>query len=161
MTTVYLSGPMTGLSLEEMRKWRRSAAALLSQYDNFKVLDPTDNGFDETLTDRQIVARNKYMIIQSDIILANLSSFSVGTIGEIIWAATVRPTIPIVVFGNYGVGSRYHPWIKEHITAKFVMMRTAVEFIVDQYGFRRGGVCIQGGNGCDEVGEQTILKFEE
>jgi len=135
MTTIYLAGAMTGLTLEEMQGWRREAARVLGGA-GFKVMDPTYNGLDMTLTPEEIVTINKFMISKSDIILAefNQEKPSIGTIGEVVWARQAFPLMPIFVWGKNQKLISY-PWIFVHLTARFLELKNALESIVENYSF--------------------------
>ena len=135
MTTIYLAGGMTGLTLEQMQGWRREAERVLGGH-GFKIMNPADNGFDVTLTRGEIVTRNKFMISRSDIVLAgfNRDTPSIGTIGEVVWARARFPEMPIFSWGQ-NVYLVQKPWVFVQMTGYFVELEHALEHIVENYSF--------------------------
>lgn len=109
---IYLSGPITGASCEEIADWRMQAAAMLPA--GVDVYDPASSPYDAELASdapetpsaelarlmhgRLVVDRNKHIIQSSDVVLANFlrsDRASIGSIGELFWANAFR--IPIVI----------------------------------------------------------------
>ena len=133
--TVYLAGKMTGLTKEEMTRWRRKARELFlkySTYSVFKVLDPTVVMLHDEPSDKEITASNKYQIRNSDIVLAEIDfdEISIGTIGEIVYAHTIGK--PVIVWGK-NERIKWHPWIQGHIIADFAELENAVRYIVSNF----------------------------
>ena len=130
MTTVYLAGKMTGLSLEEMSTWRLHAKALLG--DDFQILDPSEIEQAEKMTRRAIVDHNKFQIRHSDIVLAELNheSVSIGTLGEIVFA---RENGKLVITWGKAEKITGHPWVEEHATLHFPDLSSAARYIKDNY----------------------------
>lgn len=134
--TVYLAGKMTGLSLDEMSRWRIKAAGELNGA-GFNVLDPVkvfevEIKEDTHLLAREIVDSNKFQIKNSDIILVELNheNISIGTIGEIVYARGLGK--PVIVWGK-ATNIISHPWIREHITAIYYDLETAIDYIIEKY----------------------------
>lgn len=109
---IYLSGPITGASCEEIADWRLQAASMLPA--NVDVYDPASCPYDAEIAcdapetpsatlvrlmhGRLVVDRNKHIIQSSDVVLANFlhsDRASIGSIGELFWANAFR--IPIVI----------------------------------------------------------------
>lgn len=109
---VYLSGPISGASNEEIVDWRKRAVALLPA--GVDIYDPAASPYDVGLASdateapsaalarlmhgRLVVDRNKHIIQSSDVVLANFlhsERASIGSIGELFWANVFR--IPIVI----------------------------------------------------------------
>jgi nucleoside 2-deoxyribosyltransferase len=110
---VYLVGPITGQSTEQIANWR---SALHKMCPQFEFIDPSstnadrDNAYElqETSSEalrrlhhgRFIVDRNRALIRRSDVVLANFSTTpdraSIGSIGELFWANSFGKPIIIV-----------------------------------------------------------------
>ena len=142
-TRVYLAGMMSGLTIDEMKVWRRIATKKLSGY-GFSVTDPVERLDNEQVNDLQshaetgsklvssgneIVDLNLYHISHCDIVLAELNQdgVSIGTIGGIIVASRELKK-PVIAWG----GNEYlinHPWVKKHITAHKLLLNDAIDYI--------------------------------
>lgn len=133
MATVYLAGKMTGLTKEQMSRWRNSAAILLTK-NGFLVLNPVNVPLSKELTGREIVDNNKFQIRSSDVILVELDheDVSIGTIGEIIFARELGK--PVIAWGK-AKGIIEHPWVREHLTMHFPELEEAVMYIIQNYCF--------------------------
>ncbi len=110
---VYLVGPITGQSIEQIANWRSELHKLCP---HFEFIDPAstnadrDNAYErqETASEalrrlnhgRFIVDRNRAIIRQSDIVFANFTTTperaSIGSIGELFWANSFGKPIIIV-----------------------------------------------------------------
>lgn len=122
--TVYLGGPITGLTYKEATEWRQLVYDSVSA--NFEIRDPMrkkqclaisttpinaiDNSRIETSTDF-IMMRDYEDVKKADILFVNLlnaGKASIGTIAEIAWAYQVRkPVIVVMEQGN----PHWHPFI--------------------------------------------------
>lgn len=99
--TIFLSGPMRGVSREASLGWRLKAEEYLSE--NFKVLHAFRMREEkETFTDsRAAVARDLNDIKNADILLVCdtfVDASMIGTSMEVFYAYEQK--IPIIVFGN-------------------------------------------------------------
>ena len=111
--TIYLCGPITGLSLDQSTNWRRDAILALSPHVN--VIDPTRDFPDpirrsvgsahRALSTKRLVhgkrtlVRDRFDIQRSDIVLAcflNAKHVSIGSVGEIFWADILRKPVIII-----------------------------------------------------------------
>lgn len=109
---IYLSGPISGASRNDIAGWRQRIVGMLPQH--VEVYDPAASSYDAALAyvvpespsaalarlmhGRLVVDRNKHIIQSSDIVLANFlqsEHASIGSIGELFWANAFR--IPIVI----------------------------------------------------------------
>jgi nucleoside 2-deoxyribosyltransferase len=127
---VYLAGKMTGLTIEQMTKWRNIAKKCL-QANQIQVLDPCQTGnFQEA---KEIVASNKFMIDHSELVLAEMDydEPSIGTICEIVYANTKG--IPVMGWGG-ATEIIDHPWINTMITSGFFELENALKYIIENYG---------------------------
>jgi len=108
--TVYLAGPITGLSYEGATDWRDNVITALAP--NIKGLSPMrgkqyllseaqikDSYTEHVLsTAKAIVTRDRFDAMRCDVLLVNFlgaKKVSIGTVMEIAWADAKR--IPIVV----------------------------------------------------------------
>ncbi len=118
--SIYLAGPITGLSYEECTKWREEVAQALAPYD-VRCMSPMrgkrylDKG-DQTIgdiprrdvhkvgrgmsTQDAIVARDRRDVIEADLLFVNLlgaKEVSSGTVIELGWADMCRtPTLVLM-----------------------------------------------------------------
>lgn len=109
---VYLSGPITGSTDQEILGWRERAGRLLSTHA--EIVDPASLPYDSSLAyaqhegprdalarqmhGRLIVDRNKRLVGSVDVVLAcflDTPRASIGSVAELFWADNFR--IPIVV----------------------------------------------------------------
>lgn len=109
---IYLSGPISGISRDDIAGWRQRIAGMLPSH--LDVYDPAASPYDAALAyegaespstalgrlmhGRLVVDRNKHIILSSDVVLANFlhsDHASIGSIGELFWANAFR--IPIVI----------------------------------------------------------------
>lgn len=107
MKSVYLAGPLTGVSYEHAVQWRRDVqtrlegqarcwSPLAGQYFPGDV--PNVDDTDPLGTARGVTARDRYYVQQSHIVLANMlgaQRVSLGTAIEMAWADAYR--IPVVL----------------------------------------------------------------
>lgn len=144
---VYLCGPITGLSLEEATGWRRAAADALDPVA--VVIDPTREAPDtmrrsETAATRTItverllhgkrtVARDRYDIQRSDLVLAcflGANSVSIGAVGEIFWAdAMTKPVVLVreeANVHNHDMLNEIAGWIFEDLESAIDSVRRLI-----------------------------------
>lgn len=111
---VYLTGPITGHSDKEIENWRTTVARQLESLA--EVVDPAAYSYDNSLTFRTgetpegavtrlhhgqfVIERNKKLICDSDVVLANFlgasERASIGSIGELFWANAFDKPIIII-----------------------------------------------------------------
>lgn len=135
---IYLSGKMSGCSLEEQLKWRNQIinAIKYGDYDYDKTVNffnpplyysPSMN---EHLTESEVFNFDLYNLRKSDIVVANLDNVdSVGTIMEIAIAKELK--IPVIAFCKDL--KTLHPWLIECCTRICYDIRETVEHIVKFY----------------------------
>src|SRR3990167_475790 len=100
---IYLAGPITGKSFDEVMTRYREQMSLLVDF-GYEVLSPmTAKGglkgvsafvptgnFGPVANDHAIFARDRWMVTQADVVLADLSNataVSIGTMMELAWAS--------------------------------------------------------------------------
>lgn len=125
--TVFLCGPIRGLSREESLGWREKADKILSK--NFITIHALRNREErETLPDpRLAIARDKNDIIKSDIILVNDSfqnASMIGTAMEVLFSYEMDK--PIIVFGDAHVKDY---WLNYHLHARVGTLEEACAII--------------------------------
>jgi len=125
-TSVYLSGPITGESYDDVTDWREETAAVLASYE-ITALSPLRHkgylagetyiapSYDEHTMSKQkaITIRDRWDVMRSDIVLVNLldtNRISIGTVMELAWADAFRKPI-VLVMENGGMHS--HPLLEE------------------------------------------------
>ncbi len=110
---VYLCGPITGQSLSEATGWRQVVAAALA--GQVQIIDPTREALDlarrcgaaatrvltveRLLHGKRTVARDRFDVRRSDVVLAcflGAKQASIGSIGEIFWADVMGKPVIIV-----------------------------------------------------------------
>lgn len=79
-----------------------------------------------------IVEGDLNMIRKADGLVAFITSTSVGTSMEIIWAARVLRMPVYIITQNY----YYHPWIQKHATKRFKTLKEFKVFLTDE-GYKR------------------------
>jgi nucleoside 2-deoxyribosyltransferase len=111
--TVYLSGPITGLSQPAADRWRQHVSERLA--DGLTAVNPMRDAVDETVASemrlgetarlehllhgKEILDRNRADIARCDLLLANFlgaDRVSIGAIGEVFWADAFRKPVIIV-----------------------------------------------------------------
>jgi hypothetical protein len=111
--TVYLCGPITGLSARQATGWRRHVAELLA--GEAEIIDPMRDFPDVTrrsampatlaakaerlLHGKRTVARDRFDIRRADLVFAcflGAKSASIGAVGEIFWADAIGKPVVIV-----------------------------------------------------------------
>ena len=127
MNQIYLAGPISGLTLEQVTTWRTAAKNLLS---DFEVLDPardietlvsTDGTFSPNFDESHALADRDFDEVRScDAVLANLleaEHVSIGTCFELAWAYALK--IPTFVVLPKDGGPHNHTFIRHFSVAVF------------------------------------------
>lgn len=137
--TVYLAGPISGLTYEEASGWRNEITAELAKFDikclaplraavhlrtrqglltDCEILPDCEGAVKSMSTPRGVVARDKFDATRCDVLLVNLlgaKKISIGTCIEIGWANALN--IPIIVVMEPG-NIHNHAFIRE--SASFI-----------------------------------------
>jgi hypothetical protein len=111
--TVYLCGPITGISTPKAIAWRRKVIDALENHA--RIIDPTRDSPNPTrqsdeaearplttarlLHGKRTVARDRFDLQRSDLVLAcflGAKAVSIGAVGEIFWADAFRKPVIIV-----------------------------------------------------------------
>jgi len=128
MKTVFLSGPIRGLSREDSMNWRNMAHELLS--NDFNVVHALrGREVEETLPDpRLAIIRDKVDIDNADIILVNdtlPNASMIGTAMEVIYAHQKNKVI--IIFGN---GHEKDYWLNYHSYARVESLENACALVL-------------------------------
>lgn len=113
MSSVYLCGPITGLTPSEATGWRRTVAEALA--GKAEVIDPMRGAVDRTrrcsseetremslqrrLHGKRTVARDRRDVQRSSVVLAcflGAKTASIGAVGEIFWADAMGKPVVVV-----------------------------------------------------------------
>ena len=115
--TVYLAGPISGLSYRRAQNWRDQAAAALKPHginalsplrckeflSELPEIGPTGENYahmSPLATPRGVMTRDRYDATRCDVLLVNLlgaDRVSIGTVMEIAWADAKRTPIVLVM----------------------------------------------------------------
>ncbi len=145
---VYLAGPIRGLSFDEAIEWRNKAIDRLAQVD-IECLSPMRNkeliSEVEKITDsyddikgyssKEIFLRDKFDIMNSDILLFNFLNRKVSIIGslfELAWGYLMNKYC-VVVVDKDSIYAK-HPFVKESSSIIFNDLEEATEYICKCYG---------------------------
>jgi len=146
--TIYLAGPITGKTSEEVFNHFDDLSSILKDM-NFKVIHPmigkdslrNEKAFkgqgyasDPVTTDRAIFSRDMWAVEQADILFVDLSeaiSKSIGSIMEIAWGSLLRKQIILVMPSD---NIHNHAFINQAATIVFQTQKEALEYI-EQYKF--------------------------
>ena len=135
---IYLSGGMSGLSLEEQTKWRNKFrdAVRFGDYEINKSVSffspPDYYNFDEKQhkSEREIFEFDLNALRKSDLVVVNFNApQSLGTAMELMLAYELR--IPVIGLNKDGV--ELHPWLTECSTRICNDFRELVEHVVEFY----------------------------
>lgn len=115
MYTVYLAGPITGLTYDGCVDWRQNAIEELAKHNiqglspmrakeflkNKATIEDTPDLEDQVLSSqRGIYGRDKFDCHRADLLIVNMlgaKKVSIGTVMEIAWAAAINTPIVLVM----------------------------------------------------------------
>lgn len=139
---IYLAGKMSGLSYDDMNKWRielKNKLMFVANDMNYRILviNPVNfYNFEEQghQSEREVKEYDLAHVITSDIIIVNLNglSSSDGTKIEL-HDANYHNKIPVIAFGNKELYDELHPWNKDNITRVENNIDDVVEYIKEFY----------------------------
>lgn len=137
VVNIFLSGAMTGLSLEEQNKWRNQIrdAIIYGDYDLNKTpiffnpanyYSPATN---EHKSEREAMEFDLNHLRKSNLVIAKFdANNSIGMNMELMLAKELR--IPVIGLDEYGV--KIHPWLNECCTricsTKYELVSHVVNF---------------------------------
>ena len=139
---IYLAGPITGKSFDEVMNRYREKTAILVDF-GYEVLSPMTakgglkgvNAFVSTgysgpvANDHSIFERDQWMVRQADVVLADLSNataISIGTMMELAWASLLgKHTVLVMQHGNV----HDHAFVKEAADVRFADMENAYDYL--------------------------------
>lgn len=160
MKTVYLAGPITGLSFGQCTDWRAAVAVRLRPFGILGV-DPmrakdylksekeiTGSYEDKVMScQRGIMTRDRYDATHCDVLLVNFlgaTKVSIGTVMEIAWADSIRTPI-ICAIEDDGHNTHDHPMVREAIGFRVPTLEEAIQVVIK--------ILARGPVGCREVFE--------
>lgn len=134
---IYLSGGMSGVSLEEQSQWRqRVVNAINLQYEHEKKVtffNPVNYyNFEERQhkSEKEIMEFDLYNLRNSNLVIVNFNNvWSIGTAMELMLAKEMH--IPVI--GWNSSGEELHPWLAECTTRLCDNLRETVEHVVNFY----------------------------
>lgn len=135
MRSVYLSGPINGMTDEQCMAWRQSAAHSI-RLAGSTVIDPMSRDFRgrEEEHAEDIVSRDKEDIESCDVLLVNANNPGWGTAMECLYAIYMGKRV--VAFATYSSAPSISPWLRCHAHAIFDSLDSAVAYIA--YGSKTG-----------------------
>lgn len=126
---VYLAGPITGLSYNEITSWRNQVSSYLTDVSNGRIecYSPLRSkeclsseqkielfyDHDVTLHPKAIMQRDHFDCMTADLIFVNMlqsKSISVGTVMEIAWSYAYRKPLVLVMEEN---NIHIHPMVEQ------------------------------------------------
>lgn len=134
---VYLSGGMSGLSLDEQTKWRKAIRDEIlynCEWEKKPVFfDPTQHYSvfeEEHKSEREAMEYDLYKLRNSDLVIVNFNSpKSIGTSMELMLAKEYH--IPVIGLNKDGLD--VHPWLIECTTRMCNDIREVVDHVVSFY----------------------------
>ena len=135
---IYLSGGMTGLSIEEQEKWRSQVSSAIKFEDNgyerkpifFNPVNHYSLLEKQHKSEKEIMEFDLYNLRNSNLVIVNFNSpSSIGTAMELMLAKEYR--IPVIAFG--ADNKNVHPWLLECCTRICDSMREAVDHVEEFY----------------------------
>jgi nucleoside 2-deoxyribosyltransferase len=139
---IYLAGPITGKSFDEVINRYREKTSMLVDF-GYEVLSPmtakgglkgvsafVSTGQDGPVAnDHSIFERDRWMVSQADVVLADLSNavrVSIGTTMELAWASYLnKHTVLVMQYGNV----HDHAFIKQAADVTFGDMQEAYDYL--------------------------------
>lgn len=145
--SVYLSGPMSGLTGPQMTEWRRPVASMLEAAGHI-VRDPTrgmpfadqpvplDKDYAKTGTANNHAAfsRDKFDTLSADILLVNLlgaTKVSIGTVMEMAWAHLTGKFVVTVMEPEENLHD--HAFVREVSAVVLDTVDAAVDYILKAF----------------------------
>lgn len=133
---IYLAGKMSGLTIEEMNKWRLKATKLLEQH-NIKAINPVDYyNFEldsNTYNELEVKNFDLHLVRNCDLVLINLNhQGSIGTAIEL-HESYENYKIPVVAFATKENYAKAHPWVQCSINRCEETMEDAIDYVLSFY----------------------------
>lgn len=134
---IYLSGSMSGVSLEEQSKWRQKVTnAINHQYEHekkalfFNPVNYYNYKERQHKSEKEIMEFDLYNLRNSNLVIVNFNNiWSIGTAMELMLAKEMH--IPVI--GWNSSGEELHPWLAECTTRLCDNLRETVEHVVNFY----------------------------
>lgn len=135
---IYLSGAMSGSTLEVQNKWRKNVINAIKYGDYYYekkpiFFNPVDFYNTEEMnykTEKEVMEFDLHNLRSSDLVIVNFNNlWSIGTAMELAIAKEYR--IPVIAFNANN--KEIHPWLKECCSRICDDMKEAVSYAVDYY----------------------------
>lgn len=134
---IYLSGSMSGVSLEEQSKWRQKVTnAINHQYEHekkalfFNPVNYYNYKERQHKSEKEIMEFDLHNLRNSNLVIVNFNNiWSIGTAMELMLAKEMH--IPVI--GWNSSGEELHPWLTECTTRLCDNLRETVEHVVNFY----------------------------
>lgn len=143
MKTVYLAGPISGLSFDGATDWREEAIKYLKRFD-IKGLSPLrgkeylkkekeiKDSYENTAlsSSRGIYTRDRYDCMTCNVILVNLlgaKRVSIGTVMEMAWTDSIKT--PIVAIMEKEGNPHDHAMVKEAIGFRVETLKEGLDIV--------------------------------
>jgi len=132
---IYLSGGMTGMSMQDQSGWRYRMTHLLDRYSNVKYAVECFNPIayysesrpEEYDSEREVMEYDLFRLRTSDLVIVNFNNLkSLGTMAEIAIAYDRRMPIIGIYSGDRG---ELHPWQEDMCSKIFNNEIEAAEYI--------------------------------
>lgn len=151
---VYLAGPMSGLPYEDAQAWRDKATKFLQRLRDPRTKDPLYHilnplrghdqykgkeftpagGFDDDSAAKADIRRDRYDVLRSHIVLANLTdsektkTVSQGTVWEMVWASEHHKFLIVIMKkGN----PHWHSFNRDAASILLPNLDEALEYMKD------------------------------
>lgn len=138
---IYLAGRISGLTFDEMNKWRANTKSRLE-----KVASTTNTKVDVTnpvdfynfmnprhKNQKEIMQFDLMKVKSSDIVIVNLNGLN-ASIGSCIECYEAwKKDIPVLAFGDDLTYENTHPWVQCCITRHDKNYKETIEYIKDFY----------------------------
>lgn len=135
---IYLSGGMTGLSVDKQKRWRKQVSDAIKYGDyNYEkkpiLFDPTDYympNSSEHKSEKEAMEFDLNALRKSDLVIVNFNApNSIGTAMELMLAKELH--IPVI--GVNKDGYKLHSWLVECTTRMCDDMRELINHVVEFY----------------------------
>lgn len=138
---IYLAGKMSGLTYEEMNKWREDIAKIINHMADYcgkevNVVNPVDYynfRMPRHQNEREVMQYDLSHVKSSNIVVVNINGLreSIGSCIELYEA--YKNNIPVIALDKKDEYKYLHPWIKECITRYEGNEENVATYIKDFY----------------------------
>ena len=129
---VYLAGPISGLSQEEVMGWRLNATEELAR-EHITTLTPIDVTSSATELQKLAILRDKIDVRRAHVVLMNLRGakrISIGTMAELGWANAYDKPV-VLVMEQDGSNPHEHGFVKTLSTFQVETLEEGIQTVKD------------------------------